>query len=112
MNVAAMLRREFATMPVSWVVFVVVIFLLWIVPSTDSIYHREGDGFVARSHDVRLGLLFHSRVLMVRGGLDQGWNWSSSVDGRAFLCSILLTLPAVWWGRAIWRRWHGAPPAS
>ena len=106
------LNSEPRAMPISWLFVVLAAFLLWVVPSTDSIYHREGEDMVAQSHDVRLGLLFHSRILAARSEAGAGWNWDVDVDGRALLLSLLLTLPVAWLGRSSWRRWHEEPPAT
>lgn len=103
---------ELKAMPIAWFFVVLAMFLLWIVPSTDSRYHREGEEMVAQSHDVRLGLLFHSRILAAQSGAGAGWNWDVDVDGRALLISLVLTLPVAWLARSSWRRWHEEPPAA
>lgn len=106
MRATRRLSREYRAVPLSWILVVVATFLLWMVPSTDSIYLRQGDQTVSESHDIRLGILAHSRVVAARGPSDSSWHWEVDVQGRALWLSLALSLPIAWIGRSSWRQWH------
>lgn len=102
----ANVRRQATTLPVSWVVIVIAMFVLWMVPSTYSSYHREGDALVAHYHRVSLGLFFYADVTISRPVGAEGSNRHVDIDPTALLLTVITSLPVLLLGRVSWRTWQ------
>lgn len=93
--------------PLSWIIVILAVFLLWLVPSTRSSFHREGEELVAHYHRVSLGLLYYSEVKAWRSPEDPRWMWRTDIDRRALLLTMLMSLPVVLVGGSNRRKWRG-----
>ena len=102
----ARIWRQATTLPISWVFVVIAIFVLWMVPSTYSSYHREDDALVAHYHRVSFGLLFYADVTIARPEGTEGSSWHADVDPTALLLTVMMTVPVLLLGRSSWRTWE------
>ena len=104
----APLRSSFRHLPLSWVLVVLAIFLLWMVPSIESRYVRVGDESVAAYHEASFGLLFFAQLEMRRPAPEAPWRFAWGVRWLRLLTTIALTCPVLVLGQSGWRRWQAA----